>query len=254
MASHYDDDQTKMRIGYPPVTGYRPPSAVAYPGYPPNAHNGYPYTAPPPSAYYNNQQPAAPPYNSGDAYSLLPRIVISMITTLTMIGMLFFLIWLMIRPRYPIVNIESLMVSNFTIVDSEFNADWDLTYYIWNPNKKLDMRCNTIQILIFYGKNLLSTTSMQPLLLEKENATILHKKLETRQDKVSDGYMENDRKTGSMIVSVRLRILAKFQNGDSGTREHKLAVSCDYLRINFLGDTNNGKLAPGPAACTLYEV
>ncbi|XP_043716755.1 NDR1/HIN1-like protein 2 [Telopea speciosissima] len=265
MASKYDDDQTKMRTGYPGMgypppplgMGYPPPTppaaAAGYPGYP-NTHNVYPYAAAPPAAYYNNEYPvaAASPYNSGP-YGFLRQIIIGMITTFVIIGMLYFLIWLMIRPRYPVVQIDSLVVSNFTITDSKLDTDWDLSFNIWNPNRKLDMNYKEIDTLIFYGRNLLSTTTSKPFFLEKKNMTTVNEKLVTRKDFVG-AEMENERKSGSLLVSVRFRVSATFQKGDSVSREFKMGVLCEYLRIDFAGNTSTGKLAPGTWTCLLYEV
>ncbi|KAJ4971645.1 hypothetical protein NE237_004744 [Protea cynaroides] len=249
MATHYDD-RSKMRSNYPMTDYYPPPApAVGYPGYP-NAPRGYPYAVAPPAGYYVNGYTATP-YDSG-AYSLVRRVLIGITAGVVMMGMFLFVVWFIYRPRDPVFKINSLSVSNFTIADSKLDAVWDLSFSIWNPNTKLDMQCNELDVLMFYKKNLLTTTSVSPFLLEKMNGTTMQDHFLTSQDLVDDD-MEDDRKFGFMVFSVRMRLSASFQNGGEVTKDHKMAILCENLRIYFDGDTGNGKSAPGPWACLLYE-
>ncbi|KAJ4977609.1 hypothetical protein NE237_008389 [Protea cynaroides] len=236
--------------GYPPAPGYPPPSQGAYPGYP-NAPNGYPYSAPPPT-YYNNGNYPAGSYDSG-SYSLVRRLVIAMTAALVMMSVFFFLVLLILHPREPVFHVDTFTVSNFTIIDSRLNADWDLSFKISNPNTKFDLNFEDIDVLVFYARNLLSTVSMHPLLLQRKNETSVHGKLLTRDDFVGKD-MEEDRKSGDLVVGVRIRMTVRFENGGATSRDQKLTAICENLKLNFDGNTGNGKLAPGLSVCTLYEV
>lgn len=226
-----------MKTGYP---------QEAYAGYTKDISNGY-YTVP--DDYNSNNS-----YNSG-RYSIVKPLVMAITILLVMSGMFFVLAVFIIHPQEPIFKVDTFSVSNFNINnDSLLNADWDISFKICNPNTKFDLFCHEIDALIFYKRNVLSITSLQPFLLGNNDKGFLHDKLETREDLV-ESDMEEDRKSGIVDFSVRMRFMAIFQMGGGRVWwwNKRLIIFCENLRLYFVGNTGNGKLGPGSSICLLNE-
>ncbi|XP_043693228.1 uncharacterized protein LOC122643697 [Telopea speciosissima] len=185
------------------------------------------------------------------------RCVFFIITTaVVMIAMLCFLLVFIVHPLRPIFHIDTLSVSNFTIIHSKLNADWNLKFRIWNPNSQMEISFHKINAYIYHKSNKLSNSSIEPVLLVKRNETILADKLETRQEFADKEMEEEWKSTGVLDLSVRTKMTLRLQykNGLGGyTNDRNMVVLCENLKIFFDDNNRNGR-SVGPSDCMFSGV
>ncbi|XVE61406.1 hypothetical protein DITRI_Ditri06bG0037100 [Diplodiscus trichospermus] len=249
--------------GYHPPMGYPPPMMypnAPYPGYPPpppHGYNQYPYTQPPPAPYYN--QGYAPPRH--DPCSGFARGIVAAMIFLIVLSCLSSLItWAILRPQTPVFHVDNMSVSNFNTSSTPFTATWDTNLTIQNPNHKLRVYFDKIVGAMFYDEDdTLGSSWVNPIFMDIKTQTTMHVVISANgsaQNAVPIWVaqeMSKERDTGTVSFSLRFRIWATFKTGSWWTRTLVMRVFCDDLKVNFVGASGNGALAPGKGDdCDVY--
>ncbi|EOY08453.1 hypothetical protein QUC31_010852 [Theobroma cacao] len=249
--------------GYPPAMRF-PPQMVythggPYPAYPPPPHgcNQYPYAQLPPGAPYYNQGYASP---QNDRCSGFARGIIAAMFVLIVLTCLSSLItWVVLRPEIPVFHVDNMSVSNFN-TSTPFMATWDTNLTLENPNHKLRLYLDKIVGAMFYDdEDSLGSSWLNPIFMETKTKTTMNAIISTNgsaQNAVPiwlTQEMSKDRATGSLTFALRIRIWATFKTGSWWTRSLVIRVLCDDLKVNFVGASGNGALAPGKRDnCDVY--
>ncbi|KAA8518467.1 hypothetical protein F0562_015941 [Nyssa sinensis] len=204
------DEQNKPVIGYPAQPGQ---VATGYPQFAPPTNSAHPYAAapPPPSAFYTTAV-TAPYQNYPDRLlcsSFLRCLIVTVLTVFLIMGAVFFIVWLVLRPRLPEFRVASASVSPLNATASELTATWDFSILVTNPNGKLTVFYDRLDTTVFYGDDfLLSQTELPPFSQTKKNQTILHARLAVDGANVGDDVARSilgDRNRGSELCSIRLK-------------------------------------------------
>ncbi|XP_022766057.1 NDR1/HIN1-like protein 10 [Durio zibethinus] len=240
--------------GYLPAMGYPPhmmyPNAP-YPGGcppPPHGYNQYPYA----------QHQAAPYYNQGyasgphDPCSGFVRGIVAAVILLILLSCISSLItWAILRPQVPVFQVDNMSVSNFSTSSNPFTATWDTNLTVENPNHKLRLYFDKIVGAIFYNEeDSLGSSWLNPAFMQTQTNTTIHAVISANgsaQNAVPIWVaqeMGKDRATGSVTFALRFRVWATFKSGSWWTRSLVLKVLCDDLKVNFVGVSGNGALAP----------
>ncbi|KAL5976495.1 hypothetical protein ACLOJK_020828 [Asimina triloba] len=221
-----------------PVTGY-PAAQSSYP--PPNTATAYPYPAPPPpppGAYYhpNPYPPPPPPYDPRRAV-LLRRLVAVVIAVLIIIGAITFIVWLVLRPHLPRFSVVAATLSNFNLSSSHLTADWNISISARNPNSKMGVYYDRVEASIFYGREMLSSTSLDPFYQGKHNVTTIDAEFASVSEyvdgDVSRGLTDDQSRHGFVKFHVRLIARVRFRAGAWRTRQHIMRVFCDDVSLGF---------------------
>ncbi|OVA07129.1 Late embryogenesis abundant protein [Macleaya cordata] len=253
------DDPNKPVTGYP-TTGY-PPAQASYhhPTAYPSAQSSYPatgtayhYTAAPPAAYYN-PNPYPPPNYDPQRATFLRRLIIAGITVFLIIGAITFILWLVIRPHLPEFRVESASLSNFNVSSSQLNANWEIGFFVRNPNKKMTIFYDRIEGSVFYKDDSLADNSLAPFYQSKKNQTTITAKFTALTSYVDDRTvkeMVGDRNRGEVNFNVRMLAWVRFRSGAWRTRRHLMRVFCDDVKIGFSSNTGTtGSLSGRSKEC-----
>ncbi|XP_077234428.1 NDR1/HIN1-like protein 10 [Tasmannia lanceolata] len=229
-----------------PVTGY-PAAQPTYPAAQPSA-TAYPYPAQAP--YYINYQTYPPQQRN----TFFRRLLISAIALFIIIGGITFIIWLVLRPRLPDFSISSASVSPLnTSSSSQLTANWDLTFSVRNPNKKMNIYYDRIVASVVYGQDVLSVTTLQPFYQAKRNLTTVRARMVVDSFYVGDKVMRNiaaERSLGAVNFNFRLVAWVRFRSGAWRTRRHLMRVFCEDVKIAYSNATALGTLfGTGPRQC-----
>ncbi|XWS66587.1 hypothetical protein CRYUN_Cryun05aG0212500 [Craigia yunnanensis] len=240
--------------GYPPAMGYPPqmmyPNAP-YPGYPPPPHgyNQYPYAQPPPAHYYN-QGYASPRHDRCSGF--VRGIVAAMIILVVLSCLSSLITWAILRPQIPVFHVDNMSVSNFSTSSTPFTATWDTNLTVENPNHKLRLYFDKILGTMFYDEeDSLGSSWLNPIFMETKTKTTLQAIISANgsaQNAVPIWVaqeMGKDRGTGSVTFALRFRVWATFKSGTWWTKNMVMRVLCEDLKVNFVGTSGNGALAPG---------
>ncbi|XP_059300316.1 NDR1/HIN1-like protein 10 [Lycium ferocissimum] len=235
-----------------PVTGY--PAAAAAPpnpnGYstaqPPPPATAYPYAAPP---YYNNNYPYQDPYTA-QRNTFLRRVIAILVASTIITGTVLFVIWLIILPRVPEFQIDSLNISNLNLSNSLITANWDLHFTAKNPNKKITLYFDEIAAAIFYESLSIADTTVPPFFMDKRNETTQKVSFVASGAYVEkwafDGMNKERAERGGVGFNVRMVARVSYKAGAWRARRRYLRVYCGDLFVGVALNKSSGNLLGGP--------
>ncbi|XP_004241340.1 uncharacterized protein At1g08160 [Solanum lycopersicum] len=237
-----------------PVTGY--PAAAA----PPPNHNGYPSARPQPPAtaypyaappYYNNY-PYPDPY-AAQRNTFLRRVIAILVASTIITGTILFVIWIVILPRIPEFQVDSLNVSNLNLSNSLITANWDLRFTARNPNKKLTLYYDEIAAAIFYDSLSIADTTVPPFFMDRVNETTQEVSFVASGAYVEkwafEGMAKERAEKASVRFNVRMVARVSFKAGAWRARRRYLRVYCGDLSVGVALNKSSGNLLGGQRQC-----
>ncbi|KAK4784909.1 hypothetical protein SAY86_001598 [Trapa natans] len=237
----------------PPATGYPVPPSGAYTnGYPPAVSNtAYTYAAPQYSNYqYHGQLQQQYPRRSAFMRYFLVVVIAFFIIT----GCIFFIVWLVFRPRIPEFSVQSVKVSNFSVVDTmHVSGTWQVGLLLVNPNKKMKISYGTINAELYYNSEFITLTLIPPLDQDTRNQTALDALFSAdnayvQPRAVSD--LNSDRAKGNVAFQIKGEARIRFSSGWWRVRRRELRFWCVDLAVG-LSSSSNGtvNLTDGKRNC-----
>ncbi|KAL6966771.1 hypothetical protein U1Q18_032564 [Sarracenia purpurea var. burkii] len=249
------ENPSRPATGYP-APGY--PQAQASTNNPngfPNSTAGsaYPYAAPPPQpAYYTADPYYAQSYPDPRA-TLLRRLFAILIASFIIAGTIAFIIWLILRPRIPDVQVDSVTLSNFNLSSSTVTGNWDVRFTVRNPNHKITLHYERIEASVFYKDESLSDTTVTPFVQGTKNQTAMRATFAAASayldKKFVDGINGDMTSRSSVIFNVRMLARVRFKAGWWRARERFLRVYCGDLTVGISSNSTGGKLVGGARQC-----
>ncbi|KAK4375837.1 hypothetical protein RND71_006514 [Anisodus tanguticus] len=228
-----------------PVTGY---PATQPPPQPPPATT-YPYLAPP---YYNNNYPYQDPYTA-QCNTFLRRVIAVLIASTIITGTILFVIWLVILPRIPEFQVDSLTISNLNLSNSLITANWDLNFTARNPNRKITLYYDEIAAAIFYNSLSIADTTVPPFFMDKVNETAHKVSFVASGAYVEkwafDGMGKERTEKESVAFNVRMVARVSFKAGAWRARKRYLRVYCRDLLVGVSLNKSSGNLLGGSRQC-----
>uniref|UniRef100_A0A7N0V0Y1 Late embryogenesis abundant protein LEA-2 subgroup domain-containing protein n=1 Tax=Kalanchoe fedtschenkoi TaxID=63787 RepID=A0A7N0V0Y1_KALFE len=255
------DDSRPPATGYP-VHPYPPPQpASAANGYPQQPSSAYPYPAPPqqqPNPYFyhhnnnNNYQAAPPPYYVDQRRSVfLRRLIAGMMAVFIILGVILFITWLVLRPKFPEFRVDSAAVTGFNLSSSVSGA-WDFRVAVSNPNSKVSITYEEVESNLAYDSAFIADNTLAPFAQGKKNLTTI------RVSFAASGSYLNDRTLKALsadrsddgVVGFEVRIFSRvlFDAGIWRIRRRLLRVFCDDLKI-AIGSSGSGNMTGGAKGC-----
>lgn len=234
------------------VIGYPAQSSQVAAGYP-AAGTAYPYAAPPPPSYSQAYRPVVSPTGSISP-SFLRRMIVAGAAIFAIIGLLFFIAWIVFRPRLPEFRVESASVSQLNMTRSELTATWNLTLFVRNRNTKLNIYYDRVQALVIYGDgSQLGEIPLPPFYQAKKNETWVQFAVGVVDEYVGEGVVTKiagERTGGSVGFGVTVFAWVKFTTGSWWrTRYSLLRVYCDRVKFGLTPNTGSGSMSGQPRAC-----
>lgn len=236
----------KTVIGYPAQTSQ---VAAGYPAAP----TAYPYAVQPPSYTRFYQRPVGPT-GSRSGSSFLCRLIMAAAALFAIIGVVFFITWLVLKPRLPEFQVDSASVSPLNLTGSELTATWNLTLLVRNPNTKLRIYYDSVKASLVYGNGqVLGTTPLAPFFQGKKNETRIRVELSAVDEYVSEDVVtkiSGERARGSVGFEVSVFASVMFRTGSWWrSRQCLLRVYCDQVQIGFGTNNGSGSLTGQPGTC-----
>lgn len=236
-----------------PVTGY---PASAYPQTS-NNPNGYPFQAHQPP-YDNRPNPNyAYPYAdnaSAARVTFLRRFIAGMIAFFILFGSVFFIIWLVLRPRVPDFRVDSVSLTSFNVSASPqaVSGNWAVGFSIYNPNKRMKLVYDEMVSTIDYKSEHLSQTRIPPFVQGKKNQTAVtatYSAINSYVDGRSVSSINGDRARGTVSFDVRVHGRIGFRSGWWRMKRRLLRVLCENVAVAVSSGGGSGKMVGGARDC-----
>ncbi|CAL5357222.1 unnamed protein product [Camellia sinensis] len=242
-------DQSTPVTGYPAAGYPHPPpqSGNNTNGYPP-AGASYPYAAPPPQAAYYYAQPYPDP-----RATFLRRLFGILIASFIIAATIAFIVWLILRPRLPEFQVDSLSLSNFSLSSSSISANWDVGFTARNPNHKITLYYDDISATVFCGEQRLSDTAVGPFVQGTRNETTVRATFAANSayvtKEVVDGINSDRSSRGIVNFNVEMKARVRYKAGAWRARQRFLRIFCQQLSVGVSKNSVGGTLIGGPRQC-----
>lgn len=260
------DPKPDVVTGYPavhPASGGG--TAYPYPAPPPNAAPYYaPNPNPNPNGYYPNPNPNYNGYyqNPNPRYnrnSFLRRLFAVVAAAFIIVGAITFIVWLVLRPRFPEFAVSSFEVSKFSLSSNSLTSDFSVALTVRNPNKKMSIDYDQVGAAVLYSdEDVIAQTSLSPFYQSTGDVRDLKARFAavgvyTDDDTVNAIRSEQSKGDGAVTFGVRFISVVKFKAGAWRTRRHYLRVYCDGIRVGLKNATAGAGSMVGPAkACQVW--
>ncbi|XP_024016037.1 NDR1/HIN1-like protein 10 [Eutrema salsugineum] len=234
-----------------PATGY--PYPYPYPN-PPHQPNGYP----PPNAGtaypYQNHNPYFATEPNPRAI-LLRRLFIAILVFLLILGLISFIFILVVRPQLPVVFINSLSVSNFNVSNNQVTGNWDLQLQFRNPNSKMALHYDSVFCTLYYGRESLSDTRLQPFDQGTEDQTPINATLAVSgtyvDGKLADSIGKERASKGNVEFNLRVFSTVTSRYGVYRRRRY-VTMYCDDVAVGVPANSSSGKMIGPAKRCKPY--
>lgn len=236
----------KTVIGYPALSNH---VAAGYPA----ARTAYQCAVPPPSSYPQAYRTVGPRH-SGSRPSFLCRLIAAATVLFAILGLIFLITWLVLKPRLPEFRVDSVSASLLNTTRSQLTAAWNITLVVRNPNTKLNIYYDRLQASVVYRDgSLISTMPLPPFFQPKRNETRVRFQLGVVGQYVGEEVateISDERAGGSVGFGVTVFAWMRFRTGSWWrTSQCLLRVYCDRVQIGFDPSKASGSLTSQPGSC-----
>ncbi|XVF69242.1 hypothetical protein PTKIN_Ptkin11bG0065400 [Pterospermum kingtungense] len=231
-----------------PVTGYPVQNVNGCAPPPPSATSAtaYPYVNPNPNPY--PYYPAPPPQNPRPTF--FRRLIFAFTILLIIFGVIFLIIWIVMRPHLPDFSLQSFSVSNFNASNQRVSATWNAQFQVSNPNKKLSISYGDIESFIFHKDDFLAETRIGPLSQGTRDVSTVDASYSVVNSfvdgKVVDA-MNAEKSSGEIKFNVKVESAVAFRYGGWSGRRRVLRVWCNNVALSG----SSGKMTGGPKKCSV---
>ena len=188
-------------------------------------HPTAPTMAPPPPPPPPPPQQAARPRHS----KLLRLIAIIILALIVLVGLVVLIIWLVVKPKGLVYVVEDGSIHGFSLSNNHLNATFNFVLTAYNPNRKVSIYYDTMEVLVVYGDQNLASNGVQPFHQPHHNATPLDVKL-TAQSLLLSGSLskdlQHDRSSGKVELQVQVKARIRFKVGIWKSKHRTLRVFC----------------------------
>ncbi|CAH8357695.1 unnamed protein product [Eruca vesicaria subsp. sativa] len=229
----------------------RPASGYPYPNPPQQSNtNGYPPNANP---YHNHNTSYAPHHNPRAI--LIRRLFIASMVFLLVLGIIFFLFFILVRPQLPYAYINSLSLSNFNVSKNHLTGNWDLQLRFQNPNTKMSLYYNTVFCTLYYNRVSLSETRLQPFDQGTKDETPINAALSVSgtyvETRLADSIGKERAAKGSVEFDLRMVSSVTFRYGVYRRRRY-VTVYCYDVAVGVPANSSSGKVVGSAKRCKSF--
>ncbi|XP_039138630.1 uncharacterized protein At1g08160-like [Dioscorea cayenensis subsp. rotundata] len=164
-------------------------------------------------------------------------ICIILLLFIIVIGIAILITWLIIRPTPLDYTIEDAKIHNFNISSNNaLNATFNLTIKSYNNNHKVGLWYDSMDITIWYDKQMLAFADVSPFFQRKRNETTLHVDIGAMATPLMTSVakkIKNDRSSGEVELVVKLNARIRFKVGAIKSKHYEMAVDCSPVVVHF---------------------
>ncbi|BFG34834.1 hypothetical protein CerSpe_211080 [Prunus speciosa] len=160
----------------------------------------------------------------------------------------FLVVWLILRPKVPDFQVDSLSLSNFNVCSAlqSMTGTWSVGFIVYNPNKKLSIRYDDVESSIYYSPCFISETRVPPFAQGTKDRTSVNATFSAANSFVGAPVARDidvDRARGRVSFNVKLLARVEFRRGGWRLRRRLLRVLCHGVSVSLSSKGELGTLA-----------
>ncbi|KAL7594693.1 uncharacterized protein At1g08160 [Lactuca sativa] len=169
--------------------------------------------------------------------NLVRLIAIVLLVLIVLVGLTILIIWLTIKPKKLVYSIDDGSINNYNLSDgNHLNSTYDFILRAYNPNKKVSVYYDKVDIEVLYDDETLSRGIIDPFHQPKRNATRFKLNLASHDVQLSDQIardLKAERTSGRVEMTVKLKARIRFKVGVWKSRHYHMKVSCAPIMVHF---------------------
>ncbi|XP_010267311.1 PREDICTED: uncharacterized protein At1g08160-like [Nelumbo nucifera] len=174
----------------------------------------------------------APSSRSG----LLRCIAITILVLVVLTGLAVLIIWLVVNPRRFQYTIEDGLVHGFDLNHNHLNASFDFAIRAYNPNSKVSLYYDSIEVYVAYDDQTLAMDVVKPFFQPHRNATRLEVKPVARSVPLLDSVSEDlrlEKTSGDVELVVRVKARIRFKVGAWKSTKCTMKATCSPVVLHL---------------------
>ncbi|XP_054816777.1 NDR1/HIN1-like protein 10 [Prosopis cineraria] len=178
-------------------------------------------------------QAAARPRRSG----LLRYIAIAILALIVLAGITVLIIWLVVKPRRFEYSVEDASIHNFNLTDANhLYADFDFDIRAYNPNSRVSIYYDTMEVFVVYEDQTLATNAVQPFFQRHRNVTSLQVRLAAKTVSLYGSLPEDlklEKRSGDIELDVLIKARIRFKVGVWKSKDRTMKIFCSPVLVHF---------------------
>ncbi|WOL10102.1 protein YLS9-like [Canna indica] len=167
---------------------------------------------------------------------ILHCVAITAVSLLALAGVLILVFWLVVRPSLLRYSVNGAHVQGFDLSGSALKATFNLTVEARNPNHKVAVCYDQVEVAVWYDGQLLASDEAAPFYQPSRDVRVLKADPVARSTPLLGSVaasLERDRSSRGMAVEVRLRAVVRFKLGLLKTDRYALQAYCSPVFLRF---------------------
>ncbi|CAN8270097.1 unnamed protein product [Cochlearia groenlandica] len=173
--------------------------------------------------------------------SLICNILIAVAVVLAVTAIV---IWLIFRPNAVKFHVTDANMNRFSLDPNTSNLDYDLdlNFTIRNPNQRLGVYYDEINVTGYYRDQRFGSGEISPFYQGHKNTTVIGARIEGRSlTAIDDGVrsvMKEEERSGVYTIDAKVRVSVRFKYWVIKSWRFKPKFKCDDLKVP-LGSASN---------------
>ncbi|RID68062.1 hypothetical protein BRARA_C00247 [Brassica rapa] len=148
------------------------------------------------------------------------------------VGIAALIIWLIFRPNAIKFHVTDAKLTQFTLgTDNNLRYNLDLNFTIRNPNRRIGVYYDQIEVRGYYGDQRFGASNVSPFYQGHKNTTVVGTNIVGQSLVVLNGGdrgdFEEDVKSGIYRIDAKLRLKIRFKFGLIKSWKFKPKIRCD---------------------------
>ncbi|KAK7328002.1 hypothetical protein VNO77_22096 [Canavalia gladiata] len=168
---------------------------------------------------------------------LLRYIAMIILFLIILVGIAVLIIWLVLKPKRLEYSVEDAAIHKFNLTDANhLYANFDFTIRAYNPNSRVSLYYDSVEVAVRYEDQTLATNAVQPFFQSHKNVTRLHVGLTAQTVALYDSVPKDlrlERSSGDIELDVLLRARIRFKVGVWKSKHRIMTIFCSPVFLTF---------------------
>ncbi|XP_010241655.1 PREDICTED: uncharacterized protein At1g08160 [Nelumbo nucifera] len=167
---------------------------------------------------------------------LLRASAITILALIILAGLAVIIIWLVIRPRRLEYTIEDGSIHGFDLKYNHLNASFDFVIRAYNPNKKVSVYYDSVEVDVSYDDQTLAMDVVEPFFQPHRNVTHFQVKPVARLVPLLGSVSRDlrlEKSSGGVELAVRVKARIRFKVGMWKSTKRTLRVTCSPVVVHL---------------------
>ncbi|XP_048139916.1 uncharacterized protein At1g08160-like [Rhodamnia argentea] len=170
-----------------------------------------------------------PPPRQRGRFGLAKCAALTLLSLIVLAGLAVLIAWLVIHPRRLVFTVDDAYIDHYNLTKDHLDATFDLSLRAYNPNRRVSVYYDDIQVTVEYDHQGLASTTAEPFFQGHRNETELHvmpQAWDVALHSPASKILRTERSSGAVQLEVRLHAKVRFKVGIWKSRHRLLRVYC----------------------------